>query len=228
MMLVGTVGVRAEEGDMKTFLDTEVPGIRIQVNATSETRPADNLTVVSSLRTQTNVFVERFNLELFGFLNGTMKLSMVNVTDDSFLLNSTSKAYSITVDVPDSVWGIIYGEVKLTYSANLGGLELRFPNIVTGFPMTQVENTFLKGLEDQLRTLSDSYSQLTDLYENLTAAFSQLNETYFELQQNYTSIQGSLGDLDNTRRLTTILTITTVFFLATTVYLVIRKPKELW
>jgi hypothetical protein len=41
-------------------------------------------------------------------------------------------------------------------------------------------------------------------------------------------MNGNLGELDNTRRLTTVLAITTVLFVATTVYLVMRKPKEIW
>jgi hypothetical protein len=66
------------------------------------------------------------------------------------------------------------------------------------------------------------------MYANLTSNFEQLNQTYWELQENYTTMNGNMGELDNTRRLTTVLAITTVFFVATTVYLVMRKPKETW
>jgi hypothetical protein len=228
LALTGAVRVHAAEGDMKTFLDSEAPGIRIQVNATTQTRPTGNLTVMLSLTTQTGVYIEHFNLELFGFLNGTTKLSMVNVTDNEFPLNNTSKQYNCTVNVPDWVWGIIYGEIRLTYSASLGSLELRFPNVATGFPMTQVENTFLEDLEVQVRSLNENYNRLTSVYENLTNNFAQLNQSYWALNQNYTSVQGSLGELDNTRRLITVLAVTTIFFLATTIYLVMRKPREYW
>jgi hypothetical protein len=66
------------------------------------------------------------------------------------------------------------------------------------------------------------------MYANLNGDFEQLNNTYWELQANYTSLTGNLGELDNTRRLSTILGVTTAFFVATTVYLVVRKPKEIW
>ena len=38
----------------------------------------------------------------------------------------------------------------------------------------------------------------------------------------------TLGELHNTRRLTTILSITTVFFLATRVYIILRRPRDYW
>jgi hypothetical protein len=62
----------------------------------------------------------------------------------------------------------------------------------------------------------------------LINAFVNLNQSYWNLQGNYTSVQNSLGELDNTRRLSTILAITTVFFLATTVYIVVRRPRDYW
>jgi hypothetical protein len=214
--------------EMTTFLDSQIPGIRIQVNATSHTQPTKNVTVTLNLISQTNVHVDHFNLQVFGFLNGTNKLSLANFTDSNFDLNNASKPYSVLVNVPDFVWGVLYGEVKLTYSASLGGIELVFPNIITGFTMTQVENTFLENLQTQVKSLNASYSQLTEMYTNLTSNYAQLNQTYWDLYENYTAMNGNLGELDNTRRLITVLAITTVFFVATTVYLVMRKPKEIW
>jgi len=41
-------------------------------------------------------------------------------------------------------------------------------------------------------------------------------------------LQGSSNELGNTRMAVGILAITTVFFVATTLYLVMRKPKESW
>jgi hypothetical protein len=234
--LIGTVKVQASADEMKTFLDSQIPGIMIQVNATTQTQPTKNLTVIVSLKTETNVGVEHFNLEVSGFLNGTTKLSMLNITDNNFILNSTSpREYENSTYVPNSVWGVTYAEISLSYNASVEGLVLTFPDIVTGFPMTQVENTYLEGLEtqntilqDQIKSLNDSYQQLTNLYQNVSTTLEQLNQTYIELYQNYTSVQGSLGDLDNTRRVTTVLAVTTIIFLMTTIYLVIRRPKESW
>jgi len=233
--LLSTVKVQASAEEMTTFLDSQIPGIMIQVNATTQvnsttqTQPTENLTVVVSLETETNVSVEHFNLEVYGFLNGTIELSMLNITDTNFFMNSTSsKEYVDSIYVPNWVWGTTYGEINLSYSASLGGVVLTFPDFVSGFPMTQVENTYLEGLETQNNQLQGQINNLTTLYQNLSSSFEQLNQTYVQLYQNYTSVKGSVVDLDNTRRLTTVLAVTTIIFFVTTIYLVIRRPKESW
>jgi len=227
MTIVGMVKVQGAE-EMTTYFDSQIPGIRIQVFATSQTQPTGNATVVLNLISETNVHVDHFNLQLFGFLNGTTKLSLRNVTDNDFTLNNASKQYALTVDIPSQVWGVLYGEAGLTYSTTLGGMDLTFRDIITGFTLTKIENTLLENLQTQLKTLNTSYNELTEMYTNLNGDFEQLNNTYWELQANYTSLTGNLGELDNTRRLSTILGVTTAFFVATTIYLVVRKPKEIW
>jgi len=233
--LIGTVRVQALNDEMEGFFYSQLPYIGIQVNATAQTQPTGNLTVLVNLETQTDVGIEHFNLEVFGFLNGTIEFSMLNISDNNFFLNDTSKEYVNSTYVPDWVWGITFGEISLTYNASVEGLVLTFPNVISGFPMTQVENTYLEGLETQntilqaqLESLNKSFQQLTILFQNLTNAFQQLNQNYTELYQNYTSIKGSVGDLNNTQRVATVLAVTTIVFLVTTVYLVMRRPKEAW
>jgi len=213
---------------MQAFFDSEFPGIRIQVNATSLSQPGSSFTVSVSLTTQTNVDVDRFNLEIYGFINETVKISLTNVTDTNFNLNSDTRKHGAVVSVPEQVWGVIYGEIKISYSADIGGVQLTFPNLLSGFPMTVIENSYLISLETQLSSLKEANQQLNQNYSNLAQQLDQLNRTYLQLQGNYTSIQGNVGELDNTRRLTAVLGIVTVFFIATTAYLVIRKPRETW
>jgi hypothetical protein len=228
LTVISTCRVQAAEQQMQTFYDSELPGIRIQINATSYTLPSNTIAVGVNLMTQTNVYVDRFNVELFGFVNGTVKTSIANITDSYFKLDSDTRTHSAVVFVPELVWGILYGEIRITYSASLGGIQLTLPGLSSGFPMTQVENTYVENLETQLRSLNQSNNDLSQSLDNLTVNFEQLNRTYYELQKNYTSAQGNAADLDNTRRLTAVLGIAAAFFVATTVYLVIRKPKESW
>jgi hypothetical protein len=225
--VIGTGKVQAVE-EMQTFYDSELPGIRIQINATSYTLPSNTITVSVNLVTQNNVYVDLFNVEIFGFVNGTVKTSIANITDSYFTLKSDTRTHSAVVYVPDLVWGVLYGEIRTTYSANLGGIQLTLPSLTSGFSMTQVENTYIENLQTQLKSLNQSNNDLRQSLDNLTANFEQLNRTYYELQKNYTSAQGNAADLDNTRRLTAVLGIAAAFFVATTVYLVIRKPKESW
>jgi hypothetical protein len=226
--LLNSARVHATDDEMKVFLNSEMTGIRIQVNATAQTQPGKNLTVLFTLRTTMNVHIDRINLEVFGFLNGTDQLSLGNISDSNFDMNNTLKNYTKIVIVPDNVWGITYGEIRLAYYADMGGFVAGFPNIVNGCPLTLVENTLLKNLEEQVKNLNGSRNQLAEKYSNLTDTYSALNQTYWDLNQTYTSAQNSLGELDNTRRLTTILAITTVFFLATTVYIILRRPRDYW
>jgi hypothetical protein len=220
--------VQAAGQQMQTFYDSELPGIRIQINATAYAQPSNTITVSVNLITHTNVYVDLFNVELFGFTNGTVKTSIANITDSYFKLDSDSRTHSAVVFVPDLVWGVLYGEIRITYSADVGGIQLTLPSLTSGFPMTQVENTYLENIENQMKNLSQSNHDLDQQLKNVTSDFEQLNATYNELQKNYTSAQGNAADLDNTRRLTAVLGIAAAFFVATTVYLVIRKPKETW
>jgi hypothetical protein len=214
--------------NVKNFFDSEMPGIKIQANATAETRPTENLTVWLLVMPRANVYVELFRFEVYGFLNGTIDtISIGNITDHN-LPNGTSSWYNKTFLVPDGVSGVTFGEITLAYSISFGALDLTFPNAVSGFYMTHVEDTLTKTLGSQLEGLNDRCNQLNDSYSNLTNAYLQLNQTFVQLQKNYTSLQSSMDELDNTRRVAVVLAITTVFFVVTTVFMVMRRPKESW
>jgi hypothetical protein len=218
--LLANVKAQTSVDNMETFSDFEFPGMKIQVNATAETVPLGNITVILSLKTQTDVYVENLSLSIFGFAFGKDKTLMINITENDFQLNNTQKMYNQTFNVPGNVWDAAYGEILLTYRANLGGLELRFPKLTCGFTMTYIENVYLKSIEEQLENLNSTFWQIFQM--NLTLEnLAKLNETYQGFQVNQ-------GDLDNTRRVVAILAVTTVFFVATTVYMVMRKPKESW
>jgi hypothetical protein len=231
--------VRAQvAGDnVKNFFNSEMPGLSIQANATAETRPGGTLTVWLLIMPQpeTKVHVDSFRLDVYGFLNGTERVSIGNV-NDSNLPNETESDYNETFTVPDGVSGVTFGEITLTYSltysislgTSVGTLKLPFPNAVSGFYMTHIEDTLLESLQGQLKDLNGSYTQLKGDYSNLTNAYLQLNQTYLQLQQNYTSLQGSMGMLDSTRSVAVVLAITTVFFVITTIFMVMRRPKESW
>ena len=231
---IRNINAQASTENMKTFFDSKIPGIQIRVNATTETRPKENITAMLSMIGLGDVYIEYFNLSIFGFLNGTYKVMMINITDENFPLNNAIRGYNCTFTVPEKVWGITSGEITLTYRAVLGGLELRFPQMIYGFTMTHVENVYLKTIENQLKSLQALFMQLNETFwdsfhmnftlDNLAC----LNRTFWELQQNYTALQGSLNELGNTRMVVGILAVTTVFFVATTLYLVMRKPRESW
>jgi hypothetical protein len=229
-------GVKAQQltENMQTFFDREIPGIKITVSATAETQPNENITVKIAMNPLVEVNIEYFNFSVFGFLNGTYKTMIYNITVNNFPFNDT-------FPLPEQVWGVTFGEITLTYDVTYvikKGIEITitipYENLTVGFDMTRVKNVYLETVEEQLRNLNSTFEQLNQTFwesfqmklsaENL----ARLNQTYWELQQNYTALRGNLNELGNTRMAVGILAVTTVFFVATTLYLVMRKPKESW
>jgi hypothetical protein len=232
--------------NMKTFFDSQVPGIKVQVNATAETQPTENITVTLALTADKNVtvVVKSLNFSILGFLNGTDKFLMENISGHGFSLKSQNpKDYSRTFEVPAEVWDTTYGEIVLTYNATyrFGPVYLtdNYDNLTLGFTMTHVKNVYVEGLQQNLVNLNEEYQQLNSsfwqlnatywqlyaTYESLNKTFATLQENYTLLQKNYTALKGSTDDVAT---VATVLGITTIFFVATTMYLIIRRPEEFW
>jgi hypothetical protein len=230
IILFATIcNVKAQSENMQTFFDHEIPGIKITVNATAETQPNENITVKITINPlEEEVNIKYFNLSVFGFINGTYKTMIYNITVNNFPFNDT-------FTVPEQVWGVTYGEITLTYDVKYvitqGNIQtettITYENLTVGFAMTRVKNVYLETVEEQLRNLNSTVEQLNQTFwqmfqMNLTAeSLASLNETYWGLK-------GSSNELGNTRMAVGILAVTTVFFVATTLYLVMRKPKESW
>ena len=251
-----------QEENIKTFFDSSVPGIKIQVNATAETKPTQNITFSLKLTKMkdVNVSISYFNFSVYGFLRGQDKVLLNSTSDNNFELNieQYQAIYQATFRVPENVWGIAYGEITLKYTvkypvAGDGTLNMDY-DLTVGFSMTEIENVYLKSLEEQLNELNQTFTQcfgkklsrdellalnetlwlLEQKYELLNA----LNQTFMEcfgknltkdellsLKQEYESLKGVKSELDNTRTVMIFLVVVAVFFVATTAYLVLRKPK---
>jgi hypothetical protein len=220
--LLGNIRAQVTQEATQTFFDSTALGIRIQANATAEARPGENITVILTLTPLTEVQVKYFNLSIFGFLNGTDKTAMGTPQSyTNFSLNGTSRSYNSTFTVSDWVSGKVYGEIELAHSAKYGPVTIENDGIVDGFYMTDVENVYLEELRQEYSNLTQQYGQLNQSYTNLTQLYEQLN-------QSYVGLQGSASELASTRQVTAVLGITTVIFVATTLYLALRKPKQYW
>jgi len=83
------------------------------------------------------------------------------------------------------------------------------------FIMGYLKNLELENLKNEIERLKGENTQLrgnlTELLNNLT-----------EIKNRYE------GELNGTRSTVAVLAVTTLFFLATTAYLIMRKPKEYW
>jgi hypothetical protein len=224
---LGNVRAQGSQGTLEGFLDTPFLGARIQVNATAQARPGENITVVLVLTSEPDVVeinVQDFNLTIIGFLNGTFGTLMKSVYISNFSLGSGTLSYArnYTFSIPEWVSGKAYGQITMsdnaTYQLTSGAIRLYtidYNASVCSFYMTNVENVYLENLQQNYQQLNQSYTKL------------QLN--YTQLQKNLTdALRGNSNSLDSARTLITVLMITTIFFVATTLYLVIKKPKEPW
>lgn len=209
-MLILTVAIvnqaKAQSADeMCTFFYKEYGGITIMVDATNKTDPNESLTVRLWLNcTAVGVYVEYLNITIYGFIEGEQKISLNNTSifnEESLYFNQTSE-HEITVHVPSDVWGVTYAEFVLKYSIREDSFKK-----TEGFPITSIRNVKFNELED---------------------AYEALNQTYWDLMKNYTELEGRLGELNNTRVAVGVLAIIAFFFVITTLYLAMRKPRQYW
>jgi hypothetical protein len=211
----GSVKAQGSQATMQPFYDSTTFGLRIQANATGEASPGDNITVLLTLTGEADaqVDVKNFSLSVFGFLNGTVKVLMAETSAADFSLNNASRTFNLTsFSVPDWVTGKTYGEITLAHQVTVstGFLNTTITNdgFVCDFPITDIKNVYLDKLLQDYEQLSLNY----------TALDKKLNDT----------LSANSGDLDNTRTVAAVLGVTTVVFVATTMYLILRRPKQYW
>jgi len=221
--------------EMQTFFSSEYAGISVQLNATRETVPNANITINLWINcTAVGVYLNYLNLSVYGY--GHYEYGLEEITLDaicvaqkiSLVFNHTSE-YDYTVPVPDNVWDLTFVELRLKYTIKGDPIEHN-----ESFPITTVRNVLWEELEEKYQNLNNTYWQLNSTVEQLNQIFWQMfqmnltEESLASLNETYWGLKGSSNELGNTRMAVGILAVTTVFFVATTLYLVMRKPKESW
>jgi len=230
-------GQNQPEDNMETFFDSSVPSIRIQVNATAKTKPTQNITFILNLSREGEgeVFAEHFNFSVYGFLRGQNKTLMTSISDRNFPLGT--RQYQRTFKVPENVWDVAFGEISLAYTVKYmvgPGWQVMPYNITVGFTMTKIENVYLKLLEEQLINMRSTLDELNQTFrecfgKNLTInELLSLNQTFWQFKQEYEALKGVKSELESTRTAVVFLAVVAVFFVATTAYLVLRRPKSYW
>ncbi|MEM2971750.1 MAG: hypothetical protein QW270_04935 [Candidatus Bathyarchaeia archaeon] len=225
--IICNVKAQTQTENMQKFPVPELEGLKITVNTTAEAKPNENITININIEPLVEkVVIEYFNFSVFGFINGTYKTTMPlysNLTSEYTLPYECN----FTCHVPEQVWGMTLGNItlkyKITYPYPSGEITQQY-SFTTSFPMTHVENVYLEAIEER--------------FEDLNNILSQLNQTFREhfgkdlTPENFNSacrdLKGSQNELGSTRMAVGVLAITTVFFVATTAYLFLRKPKQAW
>ena len=227
LFLTIVASAKAQAGDLQGFFSAEYGGISVEVEATKEILPGGNMTIVLTVNcTAEGVYISYLNASIYGFINGknqTLISSRTIIHGTSLQFNQAIRT-EYTMMTATNVWGMTYGQLFLSYAIK----DLPSTERNPGFPLTNVRNLYLETLEGRFGFLNRIFVQLSQSYMNLSQNYDELRMNYSQLQGNYSQLQGNVIDFDNTRRVAVILTVTTVFFVATTLYMIMRRPREYW
>jgi hypothetical protein len=224
LIFIQFIVAKGQTQNTQKFFEFRWPGMEVRVNATSETLPKETMTIILLVKSKADdVYIEFLDLTVFGFIEGQNKTLLGNMFQDAFPLNyNETRKFNRTFPIPADVWGATCGELSFQYS--IGGFS--YPLSSLGFTMTHVRNIKLQKLEEAFQSLSENFTKLQQNYTWLEGNYTQLEGNYTELKGKYDELSQSVGELGNTRHITIILAITTVIFVATTFYLIIRRPRR--
>jgi len=228
--------------EMETFFSSKYVGISIQVNATRETVPGADITIKLLVNcTSDDVYVDYLNVSVYGYKHIGYALEKATLTSECVMKQSplayhNASRHNYTIPVPSEVWDLTYAELHLKYTVGIAPFGFD-----ETFSITTVRNILWEELEEKLEWLNQTYQKLNNTYWQLNSTVEQLNQTFWQmfrmnltaeslarLNETYWGLKGGSNELGNTRTALGILAVTTVFFVATTLYLVMRKPKESW
>lgn len=210
-----------ENNDIQTFYHHDEACLIIKVKAPSSTEPEQKINVsVSFYCYAQNLTVSYLYVTIYDFKSGQEKIQIATLTlvkKGSGYNPQNNETYTQTyeVEISKDAWDITYGEISCQWK--LPGHDYYISN--DGFAMTYVWNVKMDEFKVKLENKTQEYNKL---WQNYT----QLNQTYWDLAANETL--GTEVELGNTRLAMIIFIIATVFFAATTIYLMVRKPREYW
>jgi hypothetical protein len=231
---------RANGSDQIGSYDYGLYNLKIHIENPAEAYPSQNLKINVTAEAAAKLTVNYIAIELYTFNSSTMNgenftsIEVVNYSTPLFLPGGLSPyEASFVALVPVSAFNVVYAKLILVWT-EIGTEESTPVQRQTTFIMASVYNPELERLRDLLPKLqkqnailrrnvtcmNDSLAQalndLTDINNTLTQAFNNLTDATSRYQ----------GDIGNTRTVATVLGVTTVFFVATTVYLTMKKPRD--
>ncbi|MEM3752768.1 MAG: hypothetical protein QXM65_07485 [Candidatus Bathyarchaeia archaeon] len=200
-------------------------GIEVRIEYPFETYPNQNITINVATKALTTLTVNCTQLDLYVLHNMTKEeilfYSVFHISAPKLLGNGEwfNKTYEVLI--PEYATNLIYGKLVLKWTLRGTGEAVSYERELP------VIMSYLKSLE--LENLRNENAMLRENLTRLQNELSNLNSTLTQLRDNLTNIQKQYeGELSGTRSTIAVLAVTTVFFLATTAYLVFRKPKQYW
>jgi hypothetical protein len=200
-------------------------GIEVQIEYPFETYPNRNITINVAIKALTDLIVNYTKVDLYVLHNETREeipfYSIPHISEPKILKDGEWINKTYEVFIPAYAINLVYGKLKLKWTLRGTGEATSYERELL------VLLSYLRSLE--LENLRNENAMLKGNLTNLQNELITLNNTLTELRNNLTNIQKRYeGELSGTRSTVAVLAVTTVFFLATTAYLIFRKPKQYW
>ncbi|MEM3735693.1 MAG: hypothetical protein QXH40_03750 [Candidatus Bathyarchaeia archaeon] len=217
LLVVAISGKVAANAEVRVYRYS-FAGIEVFLENPSEIYPNQTITIDVATKALTNLTISWMWIEFYTFHNSTTEETMFyNITH---ILTTVTLSYSqwvngtYEVPIPEYAVNVVYGRMVLKWA-------------VSGTEETTTYERKLTFIMGYLKSLE--LEKLRNEVERLEGENALLRENLTELLNNLAEIKNRYeGELNGTRSTVTVLAITTIFFLATTAYLVLRKPREYW
>ena len=215
------VSADLEIGDAQVFYTLDYGGLLVKVEGPAIAWPGDEINITVRVQASAKIHIDFVNLNVSSLemnreevpLLGTVSF-LNNVDLNPEAINQTS----YEVEVPnDALPGLIYG--MIWYSWHIKG-SVPDPHVMLpkAFPATFIENKPYIELKEDFDDLNSSYRNLQNSYTSLDANYTDLQERFQQLES------AQIGE-SNATGLMYLFLITTGIFVATTLILMIRRPK---
>lgn len=206
-----------------TYNYTPIPNdLTVEIKNPSEAYPNQTINVNITIKALVNLTINHVAIELYTF-NDSKFDDVTYINRESQVALPCGKSLNKTCNftIYEHASNIVYGKLILewTKKGTEGSVTIKsWPTFI----MAYLRSSELEKLRNKVPELE---KENVELKENVT----DLNNTLTDLLNNLTDLENRYeGELSGTRSVITILAVITVFFVATTAYLFIRKPKQQW
>jgi hypothetical protein len=217
---------RASGSDQTGSYEYGLYNLKIHIENPPEAYPDQNLTINVTAEATARLTINYTAIELYTFNGSTMNgesfayIEFINYSNPLFLSGGQSSyKTSYNETIPASALNVVYGKLTLVWT-EMGTEESNAYTRQTTFIVASVYSLELQRLTDLVPKLQ---KQNAILRRNVTDMNDTLAQTLNDLADAKNHYEGDIG---NTRSVATLLGVTTVFFVATTAYLIMRKPKD--
>jgi hypothetical protein len=201
----------------------------VSINLTSanpELYPGDTLTLDTRVEAKTNVYFSYLKLDVYGvkeahgeYIND--HVGSLTILSDVGMASGVVRTENFKLAIPENV---LPGALHSLVSAVFAEGEKKGDLVTVVIPLTRLYDVFtIAYLKNR------AYELLQDEVNYLNSKLGELETEIGDLQANYNALmhehEVALGELNTVKLLIYVLIMTTVAFMATTVYLTKRRPK---